>query len=194
MKKEEKELGLSKIIIDESLRKKTNSTIFLLPALGINKDVLNKFGFVNAYIDDAKCEPKYKNSLFLLLEPETSSEFHDFLQEQYEHPNFLCDYDVGKNQVILVYRFPVEYTTEYNNFKKGLYSKFSKRYVSQFFPMTKTEKKDGVTKKVSSVFSGIFNREEWLKKYWEEKLNVDILPDEYWSIPEDKKEIFRHGE
>lgn len=193
MRKEKEEKTLTKVEIDNSLRKKTNSTIFLLPALGLPKDTLNKFGFVNAYMDDKGIRERYKNSLFILLEPaEFDSDFHEFVLEQQKNPNFLVDYDVGKNQVMLVYRFPTDYTNEYNNFKKGKYSKFSKKYVSSFFPMTRTEKKNGKSQKVSTVFSGIFNKEEWLKEYWEQKLNVDMLPNEYWSIPQENKEVFRY--
>lgn len=181
-----------KIKVEENIRKKTYSTIFLLPALGVTKETWDKFGFVNCYLSDKGHDVFYKNALHILLEPEFNEEFKLFVEEQSKRDVFLEDYDCGPGQVIIVYRFPPEYLKEYKNFIKGKYSKFSKKYVSSFFPMTKKEYKNGNSRTVSTVFAGIFNKESWLKEYWEKKLEVDILPDEYWSIPDESKEIFRY--
>lgn len=181
----------SKVSIEEKTRKKTYSTIFLLPAMKMDKKVLDKYGFVNCYWGDKGHDVEYKFALYILVEPSLDSDFKAFVEAESKKEEFLEDYDVGENQVMLVYKFPKQYEKEYKYFKVGEYSKFSKKYVEGCFPMTKKENKDGKTRTISSVFSGIFNKEEWLKEYWERKLGVDILPDEYWSVPDEKKEIFR---
>lgn len=182
----------TRLIIDESTRKKTFSTIFLLPAIGIAKEIWDRLGFVNCYIGDDKHDIVYKNALYILLEPSFDEDLERFIKEQATRDIFLEDYDVGDHQIVLVYRFPPEYVKDYNHFKKGEYSKFSKKYINEHFPMTKKEYRDGKSRNVSTVFAGIFNKESWLKKYWEDKLGTDILPDEYWSIPDDKKEVLRY--
>lgn len=156
------------------------------------KEAWDKFGFVNCYIGDKGHEVEYKNALYILLEPEFSEDLENFIKEQAKRDIFLEDYDCGDHQVVLVYRFPGEYLKEYENFKQGRYSKFSKKYISAHFPMTRKEIKNGTSKTVSTVFAGIFNKEQWLKEYWEKKLGVDILPDEYWSKPSKEKEILRY--
>lgn len=182
----------AKIIVDESLKKKTYSTIFLLPALGVSKETWERYGFVNCYIEDNGHDIRYKNSLYVLLEPEFDEDLRLFIDEQSKRDIFLEDYDCGDHQVVLVYRFPVEYDKEYKHFKEGKYSKFSKKYISEYFPMTRKEYKNGKSRTVSTVFAGIFNKEAWLKEYWEKKLGVDVLPNEYWSKPDESKEVLRY--
>lgn len=183
------------IKIDESIRRKTYSTIFLLPCLGLDKNILDKFGFVNAYIGDKGWVVDYakSNPVYLLFEHELDEEFDDFINELSKNKLYIDDYDAGFKQVMVVFRFPTEWKKEYKLFKVGKYSEFNRKYVDEFFPMTRKEVKEGVVKTVATVFSGIFNKEEWLKEYWERKLGTEILPSEYWSIPEDKKEVFRYG-
>lgn len=191
MKIGQQKLKIPRASIDDKIRKKTYSTIFLLPALMIDKTILDKYGFVNCYWSDNKHDVEYKNALYILLEPKFDEDFKSFIEEQSKKAEFLEDYDVGREQVMLVYKFPEQYNKEYKYFKLGQYSKFSKGYVTKFFPMTKKEYKDGKNKVISTVFSGIFNKEQWLKEYWEKKLDVSILPNEYWSIPDPKIETFR---
>lgn len=174
---------IPKVQINEKERGKTYSTIFLLPALKLDRAMLTKHGFVNCYIGDAAHDVEYENALFVLLEPKLGTEFNTFLRSQYDSTMYLEDYDVGGGQVMVVYKFP--YPKEMEHFKKGEYSKFDKDYVNKFFPKTSSKSKR------SSVFSGIFNKEKWLKEYWEQRLDVDNLPNEYWSIPNTQKEVFR---
>lgn len=168
----------------------------MLPALMFPASQIENFGFVNAFLNDKGHDVKYKNSIYLLFEPEAFDvHFKKFVETQYKHPLFLEDYDVGYKQVVIVYRFPEKYLQEYRYFIKGRYSKFSKKYIEAFFPMTSKQYKDGQFKQVATVFSGIFKKEEWLKKYWEEKLGLDpdlkLLPEEYWSVPDADQETLR---
>lgn len=182
----------SRVSIEDKIRKKTYSTIFLLPAMKLDKAILEKYGFVNCYWGDKGHDIEYKNALYILLEPASfDAELAEFVGSQKLNTDFLEDYDVGENQIMLVYKFPKQYEKEYKYFKTGEYSKFSKTYVNGCFPMTKQEYKDGRSRTISTVFSGIFNKEEWLREYWEKKLGVDILPNEYWSVPDENKEVFR---
>lgn len=177
---------------------KTNTTIFLLPALSLCREELEQYGFVNAYLGDHQHDLTYKQAIYILLQPEKlDSGFHQFVNRQYAHPLFLDDYDVARGQVMLVYRFPTRYLKEYSFFIKGKYSRFSKKYVQNYFPMTTEELREGKVVTLTTIFAGIFNREPWLRRHWEERLGLDpalrLLPDEYWSVPMDQEEIFRYG-
>lgn len=170
----------------------TNSTIFLLPALKITKETWMKHGFINAFIDDKEHDIRYKNALYVLLEPHDIYDTQSFINEQYNsNPLLLEDYNIDKTKIVLVYRFPDTYINEYRQFKQGRYSKFSKKYI-ELFPMTKKEVREGKSITVSSVFAGIFKKEQWLADYWSKKLDIEILPNEFWSKPDIKEETLRN--
>jgi len=182
-------------MIDETQEvKKTCTTIFLLPGIGLKRQNLLKHGFISAYIDDKNHDVHYDTSIYLLYKPEQVEEFQKFLTSEYKRtPLLVEDYDYPGGYVVTVYKFPAEFLEEYDLFLKGKYSKFRKKYVD-LFPM-KVEVFNERTHMYSERYSlqyHIFERTDAIRKYWEERLGYkdgELPTDlEYWSIPEKEKE------
>jgi len=174
--------------------KKTCTTIFLLPGIGLKRMNLLKHGFISSYIDDKNHDIHYKNSVYVLYKPEQIEEFQKFLQSEYRRtPLLIDDYDYPGGYVVTVYKFPDEFMKEYNLFLEGKYSKFSKKYIDLFPVRVEVfDPKAGVTKEKFSLQYHIFERTSAIRRYWEDRLGFKEgeLPEdlEYWSIPEKDKE------
>ena len=167
--------------------KKTHTTLFLVPALGINKTYLDKFGFVNGYLTDANHETKYEKSVYLVFKPKDLALFDKFVQSEKKRTKDLVleDYDCGYGYTVLVYKFPSKYEKEYDLFLEGKYSKFGKEYIDIFPETTMTIDEQGYDRVDHTLWFHIFNRSKGIKTYWEEKLGVELAEDaEYFSIPE----------
>src|SRR5581483_8940044 len=140
--------------------KKTCTTIFLLPGIGLKRMNLLKHGFISSYIDDKNHDIHYKNSVYVLYKPEQIEEFQKFLQSEYRRtPLLIDDYDYPGGYVVTVYKFPDEFMKEYNLFLEGKYSKFSKKYIDLFPVRVEVfDPKAGVTKEKFSLQYHIFER------------------------------------
>src|SRR6267378_4800052 len=176
------------------IQKKTCTTIFLLPGIGLKRQNLLKHGFISAYLDDKDHEVHYENAVYLLYKPSQVQEFQKFLTSEYKRtPLLVEDYDYPGGYIVTVYKFPAEFMEEYELFLRGKYSKFRKKYI-ELFPM-KVEMLNPAnhmyTEKLSLQYH-IFERTDALRKYWEDRLGYRSgeLPEnlEYWSIPEKEKE------
>ena len=64
--------------------KRTITSIFMVPTLGINKDKLLSNNFINGYYKDIRREEQYKDSIYLLFKPSNLDKFKEFLDEEYE--------------------------------------------------------------------------------------------------------------
>lgn len=186
--------GISSVVYNE---KKTNTSLFLLPALEITNEVLQSLGFVNAYLNDDEHCYTYKECVYLLFKDpniDTLDEFTAILESK----NILIDeYDVDKNHVMVVVKFPEEYIKEYKFFKQGKYSKFSKTFIKKYFPFTKKVKdSNGKNKDEHTLYYHIFNKTDWIKNWWNERLGYtegkELKMDEWWDIPDNTKEVFRY--
>lgn len=174
--------------------KRTCSTIFLLPGIGLKRQNILKHGFLSVYIDDIGHDVHYKNSVYVLYKPDQVEEFQKFLKSEYKRtPLLVEDYDYPGGYIVTVYKFPQEFIEEYDLFLGGKYSKFSKKYTS-LFP-TKIEildEKTGTHKEKFSLQYHIFHRTNAIRKYWGDTFGMkeDELPEdlEYWGIPDIEKE------
>lgn len=179
--------------------KRTCSTIFLLPGIGLKRQSILKHGFVSAYMDDVNHDVHYENSVYVLYKPEQIEEFQKFLSSEYKRtPLLVEDYDYPGGYVVTVYKFPKEFMEEYDLFLKGKYSKFSKKYMDLFPVRIDThDPETGMTKMKYSLQYHILNRSDAMKRYWEEKLGMEgELPEdlEYWKIPDKKEETLNINE
>lgn len=173
--------------------KNTNSTLFLLPTLGLVKQELTWFGFIDAFIGDVNHE-KYDQGLYLLFKPsKLDAEFNLWIDKHRKRLDFIEDYDVDKGLVMLVFKLPVKYINDYTLFQEGKYSLFSKEF-KELFPMTK-DKLDGrnnVLAKEYTLYYHIFNKTDWLKKVWVDRLGLESVSSEFelWDKPNPDREIF----
>jgi hypothetical protein len=178
-------------IKDASSLEFTCSTIFLLPAIGLQRKDILKYGFMNAYLNDINHEPQHDLSLYLLFKPGDMDAFQVFLDKEYKRTKSLIeDYDYAGGYVVTVYRMSQEYLKEYEMFLKGKYSKFRKKYMQLFAKTVEVMDENGKIITETSLAHHIFDRTPSMREYWEEKLGENLDEDaEMWSKPD-----FRGGE
>lgn len=164
--------------------RKTCSSLFLLAGIGLTRRSLLKYGFLSAYIDDSTHEPHWKDSIYLLFRPDNVAQLQLFLTGEMSKGIVVDDYDYPGGYVVIVYKFPDKYMIEYNLFLQGKYSKFRKEY-KDLCPDVIRVLKNGVEEDTYSLHYHVFNKSEYIKKYWEERLETSISPEmEMWSSPD----------
>lgn len=163
----------------------TCSTIFLLPAVGLKREIVRKYGFIAAYLDDKNHEVHHKNAIYILYHPVKMDDFQSFLRGEYiRTPLLIEDYDYAEGYVVTVYKLPLDFMGDYELFLQGKYSKFSEKYKSKFPKITDVVY-DGIPTTDISIAHRIFNRTPELKALWEDMIGVVLSDDaEYWSIPD----------
>jgi hypothetical protein len=161
---------------------KTNTSIFMVPTLKINKDQLLIHNFINAYIKDIEKEIEYEDCVFLVFKPKTLETFQEFVEREYERtPQLVDDYDYDKGYVILVYTLDPRWERDFLLVKQGKYSKTSKEFQNQFSKVTTTIK-GGKKKEQASLQYRIFTKDDELRGYWEERINREFTHDmEVWE-------------
>lgn len=152
--------------------KKTVTSIFIVPTLSINKEMLKDNGFLNGYIKDENKESDDTNSVYLLFKPEDLDKFREFLDTEYERTkNVIDDYDYEGGFVVVVYQLNLNFRRDFELIKKGLYSRTSVEF-QKLFPKIIKITKNGINKDEISLQYMIFNRTPDLIEFWENKLGV----------------------
>ena len=160
--------------------KKTITTIFMVPTLGIDKDLVKNNGFINGYSRDGNKDVQYENCIYLLFKPEDLDMFRDFLEGEYERTkSIIDDYDYDNGYVVVVYELNKKFKKDFGIVKEGLYSKTSSEFQA-LFPKIVKIKRGGLHKDEISLQYRIFNKTEDLRKYWEDKLDMEF--DENWEV------------
>ena len=161
--------------------KKTITTIFMVPTLKIDRDVLKKNGFINGYVRDARKDVQYENCIYLLFKPENVYNFKDFLDDEYERTKAIIDdYDYEDGYVVLVYELDDRFKRDFRYVREGMYSKTSKEFQAMF-PKTVKVFSGGRMREEISLQYRVFNHTEDLVQFWENKLDVKLEDDqELW--------------
>lgn len=166
----------------------------MVPTLKVPKDALRGNGFINAYIKDARREDQYKDSIYLLFKPTDLDKFREFLDSEYERTKTIIeDYDYEDGFVVVVYQLNDKYKKDFNLIKEGKYSKTSEEF-QKLFPKVIKIVRNGLHKDEISLQYRIFNKNEDLVSFWEEKLGIDLKEVvgkdfEVWEGWDEKKEI-----
>lgn len=162
--------------------KKTITSIFIVPILGIKREKLIDNGYINGYIRDSRKEIQYEDSIYLLFKPEKLDVFREFLDEEYERTKTIIDdYDYEDGYVIVVYKIDTKFKKDIALIKEGKYSKTSKEF-QEMFPKVIKIKRNGMHKDEISLQYRVFNKTQDLKEYWEDKLAVEFDDDmEVWD-------------
>jgi len=169
--------------------RKTVTTIFMVPTLGIGKNLLKNNGFLNGYIKDAGHEEQYEDAICLLFQPKNINQFREFLDSEYERTiRVIEDYDYKDGFVVVVYQLDPDFKADFTLIKEGKYSRTSKAF-QNLFPRVVKIVKDGLHRDEISLQYRIFNRTEDLIDFWEEKFGVtfDSLQ-EVWSEFDEENE------
>jgi hypothetical protein len=166
--------------------KKTCTTIFLLPAIGLYRKDILKYGFLSAYLKDKHREISYDKAIYLLYKPPAMEKFQEFLRKEYSRtPLLIEDYDYAGGYVVTVYQFPEEFLEEYRLFLQGKYSKFRRQYRKLFPDYIVT----GEGEREVSLQYHIFNKTSAIRDYWETKVGTALDEDaEMWSKPDIESE------
>ena len=160
--------------------KKTITSVFMVPTLEINKELLKDNGFINGYSRDGKRDIQYENSIYLLFKPKDLDKFRGFLDGEYERTkNVIDDYDYEDGYVVVVYELNSKFKKDFALVREGLYSKTSSEFQAKFPKIVKI-KRGGLHKDEISLQYRVFNKTEDLRKYWEDKLGVDF--DDDWEV------------
>jgi hypothetical protein len=166
----------------------------MVPTLKVPKDALRGNGFINAYIKDARREDQYKDSIYLLFKPTDLDKFREFLDSEYERTKTIIeDYDYEDGFVVVVYQLNDKYKKDFNLIKEGKYSKTSEEF-QKLFPKVIKIVRNGLHKDEISLQYRIFNKNEDLVSFWEEKLGIDLKEVvgkdfEVWEGWDESKEI-----
>jgi hypothetical protein len=154
--------------------KKNITSIFMVPTLKVPKDALKGNGFINAYVKDARREDQYNECIYLLFKPENLDKFREFLDNEYERTKAVIeDYDYEDGYVVVVYQLNDKYKKDFNLIKQGKYSKTSAEF-QKLFPKVIKIVRNGLHKDEISLQYRIFNKNEDLIDFWEEKLGIDF--------------------
>jgi len=170
--------------------KKTITTIFMVPTLKINRDVLRDNGFINGYVKDARKDVQYENCIYLLFKPEDLDRFKDFLDGEYERTkSVIDDYDYEDGYVVIVYQLDDRFKRDFEYVKNGKYSKTSKEFQSVFPKVVKVNVGGRMKEEISLQYR-VFNHTEDLVQFWENKLDVKMDDDqELWHAFIEENEI-----
>ena len=170
--------------------KRTITSIFIVPTLGINRESLRENLFLNGYVEDASKDVQYSKCVYLLFRPIDLDKFRIFLDGEYERTkSIIDDYDHEGGFVVVVYKLNDKFKTDYGLVKLGRYSKTSKEFQALFPKIVKVQT-GSVKKEEISLQYRIFNKTEDLRVYWSELLDVEFTDDmEVWQGWIDEKEI-----
>jgi hypothetical protein len=164
--------------------KKTITTIFIIPTLGVDREDLKENGFLNGYISDKRKDVQHKDAVYLLFKPENLDKFRSFLEEEIsKNQGIIDDYDYEDGYVVIVYKLDPKWKKDYTLIKKGLYSKTSKKF-QETFPRTITVKRGQkeLPKKETTLQHRVFEKSEELRSYWEDKTDTKFTDDmELWD-------------
>lgn len=161
--------------------KKTVTSIFMVPTLGIDKEDLKNNNFLNAYIKDGRKEVQYNDCIYLLFQPTDMTKFRFFLDKEYERTvHIIDDYDYEDGFVVVVYRLDSTLKRDFELIRMGKYSLTSSNFQAKFPKIVKIMKGSLHRDEVSLQYR-IFNKTEDLVQFWEDKLGVSFDEDqEVW--------------
>lgn len=162
---------------------KNITTLFIVPTLGISKNLLKEFNFLSSFQVDPNSGDVYSfDVVYLVFKPENTHKFEMFVDTEKNRTEFLIDdYDYPEGLVVLVYKLNPVFKKDYDLVKLGKYSKTSTVF-KKLFPDTISVNTDKDVKTMMSLQTRVFNKSKELAIYWEKKLNLNLEENsELWS-------------
>lgn len=162
--------------------RKTITSIFMVPTLGINREKLIENGYINGYVSDSRKDVQHRNAVHLLFKPDNLDKFREFLDDEYERTTYILDdYDYEGGYVVVVYQLNPIWKEDYMLVREGLYSRTSAEFQKVFSKVIKIVK-NGLHRDEISLQYRIFKKTEDLKQYWEDRLDISFTDDmEVWD-------------
>lgn len=183
-------------------RKRTKTSHFMMPSVFPNYSLTGTEYFVNAFVDDAGFKHCLDRVLFVLFKTDPKApKWITVAQRLRVKSEYLLEYFCGiqdnKHLIMMVFRIPDKYSTDYINFLDGKYSKFSEDY-KKLFPRHAYNER---AQPIESTIWRVIHKSEELKKELERFFTVSpngthvttFSPeDELWGVPEPKFEVYRY--
>lgn len=160
--------------------KTTITSIFIVPTLSINRTTLQDVGFVQGYIGDVRQDIQHKNAVYLLFKPKNLDSFRSFLENEHSlKKEIIDDYDYEDGYVVVVYKLNKKFKSDFDLIKEGKYSKTSENF-QKIFPKVIKMVRNGLNKDMISLQYRVFNKTEDLKRFWEDKIDIDF--EDSWEL------------
>ena len=174
--------------------KATYTSLFLLPAVGLNlNDRLFARFFENAFIDDFGMKHDYKYPVFCLFRVERFDTSWRILEGTMKgKENYLFDYTLGMYEdahlVMFVFECAAKFRSDYTKYLNGDYSQFSEFY-KKFFTKTLYANK---TLTIENPAWSVITKSDAFRKKLEELVGQKIDKQaEYWPKYESEREVYR---
>ena len=176
--------------------KYTKTATFLFPLLDIPKTIFNcniknSFGkimmtnrFINAYTSDCNVDNYKEGFVFILMSAYQDLNFECFYDTMTAFDNYIDDYERG-DHIVMIFSIIEKFQLDYTLIMQGKYSEISSEAKKAILQNNFFSPNNGQP----STIPLILNKSEALKKGWEERLKVNLLDQEVWSIlmPEDEE-------
>ena len=163
--------------------KKTISSIFMVPTVGLLKEIRDANGYLNAYSEDRIKNEPHEDCVYVLFRPNNLDKFREFLDSEYERTkDLICDYDYPNNLIILVYKLNPRFKADFHLIKMSRYSKTSPEFQALFPKVIKYKTEEGLQRDELTLQVRIFKKTPDLRKFWEDKFDVSLPDDiEVWE-------------
>lgn len=116
------------------------TTKYILPAIGLlasktSLKMLEYYGFVNCYIEHKQTYFYSSNYLYLVFNPDSKAlkTYKDFYNIYKTYPNYVRDYIIDFNLIVVVFKIKDKYKSAYKAFKESKYSEMGKEFASDNF-------------------------------------------------------------
>jgi hypothetical protein len=168
------------------------SRVFMVRTLGIGKERLEKQGFIDSFLKDQSAVIDHENCLILAFRPNNPFEFQEFLRNETSRiKSIIHHYSYEGGIEMLVYKLDPKFSQDFSLVKKGKYSKTSKEFQNLFSKCVTIKDSFGGKGEEISLQCRVFNKTTDLKKFWEDKIEVEFSEDqELWPIMSMEKETF----
>lgn len=115
------------------------TTSFMLPAINLaggktDFRLLEYYGFVNIYLEHKEDVENHPGCLYMLFNPsdEALKRFGEFYDIYRTYPNFVTDYVIDFNLIVLVFKVKDKWRSTLEAFKASKYSKMTREYAELF--------------------------------------------------------------
>ena len=117
----------------------TKTSLFMLPSIDLDGHttgykLLKHFGLVNCYIGHNQTHIKDDSYLYLVFNPDAEAikTFHRLYNTYRKYSNFVDDYMIDSNLIVVVFRVKDRWRKTYEQFKLSRYSSMSSEYAQMF--------------------------------------------------------------
>lgn len=171
--------------------RKTDTTYFLMPVLGIKREYQDLHNFIDSFLDDIGKQQHYINCIYILYRPTDMDSFQDFLEiEKERYQDVIDDYDYAGGYVVVVYKFPKELIPDMNLILNGKYSETSLEFRKKFAQVKRVVAENGLRKDLPSFQWLVFKKSNDVRDSWAEEFGIIIEEgQEVWGVPDMNKQI-----